>query len=224
MNNVLFTDLGLPVLLVDPPMTEANGQQVPDINMQALQDAVFQMLIGSRTRLTGDQIRFIRKHVRWRQADFAELLNMANHSIVSHWESRQDEFSGMDYNTEVLLRIWMAVRAGQSANVTDLLEHTLKNLQPSTHEPLAVDCHNRHRGSMDPAKQARLEAAGWRVGSADEFLGVAHVQSERVEVLPGWTPDGNGGSLPNTAPSGQLDDDADAARPSDLLGTGRTGS
>jgi hypothetical protein len=30
---------------------------------------------------------------------------MANHSVISQWENREDDLSGMDYNTEVLLRL-----------------------------------------------------------------------------------------------------------------------
>jgi len=36
-------------------------------------------------RLTGAEVRFIRKHLRMRQADLASTLNMANHSVVSQW-------------------------------------------------------------------------------------------------------------------------------------------
>jgi DNA-binding XRE family transcriptional regulator len=35
---------------------------------------------------------------------------------------------------------------------------------------------------MDTAKQAKLEASGWRVGSADEFLGLSAEEGELVEV------------------------------------------
>ena len=52
-------------------------------------------------------MRFIRKHLRLRQADLARVLNMANHLVVSQWESREDEPTGMEHDTEVLLRIWM---------------------------------------------------------------------------------------------------------------------
>ena len=35
---------------------------------------------------------------------------------------------------------------------------------------------------MQPAKQARLEAAGWRVGSAAEFLGLTPAEAALVEM------------------------------------------
>ena len=80
-------------------------------------------------RLTGAEVVFIRKHLGLRQADLAQVLNMANHSVVSQWEGREDEPTGMDYNTEVLLRLWMAGRSGQADRLLELLESKLKNLE-----------------------------------------------------------------------------------------------
>jgi hypothetical protein len=64
---------------------------------------------------------------------------MANHSVVSQWESRGDEPSGMDYNTEVVLRIWMAARAGLADRLLDLIENELKDLSSdAAREPLRI--------------------------------------------------------------------------------------
>lgn len=35
---------------------------------------------------------------------------------------------------------------------------------------------------MDAAKQAKLQAAGWQIGTAEEFLGLTTEESELVEV------------------------------------------
>jgi hypothetical protein len=74
-----------------------------------------------------------------RQADLARTLNMSNHSVVSQWEGREDDPAGMDYNTEVLLRVWMAAKVGQGDRLLELLEQKLKNLSPdAAREPLHV--------------------------------------------------------------------------------------
>lgn len=138
MPNLVFMELGFPILLVEPQMVEVRGQQVPDVNMRDLQAAVFRELIAKPGRLTGAEVRFIRKHLRMRQADLARVLNMANHSVVSQWESREDVFTGMEYNTEVLLRVWMAAKVGLGERLVELLEETLRDLQPVDVEPLAV--------------------------------------------------------------------------------------
>ncbi len=103
---VPFDELGFRVLLIDPPfMTMPDGTKVPSPNMKRLKEAAFAGLIGKHTRLTGNEVRFLRKYLKKTQVEFAAWLNMANHSVVSQWENREDELSGMDYNTEVLLRL-----------------------------------------------------------------------------------------------------------------------
>ena len=138
MANVIITELGFPIVLQDPPMITVRGQTFPDVNLRDLADTVFGRLIAKPSRLTGDELKFIRKHLRLRQVDLARVLNMANQSVVSQWESHGGDAAAMDYNTEVLLRIWMAGKVGQGDRLVDLLERGLKDLRPSTHEPLAV--------------------------------------------------------------------------------------
>ncbi len=138
MANLLFMELGFPILLIDPPMITVRGQQVPEVNMHELQELVFHMLIVKPSRFTGAEVRFIRKYLRLRQADLAQVLNMANHSVVSQWESREDEPTGMEYNTEVLLRVWMAAKIGENDQLVELLEARLKNLAPRSAQPMEV--------------------------------------------------------------------------------------
>lgn len=139
MANVVFEELGFPIVLVDPPMVEVRGHRVPDVNLRELEGAVFRQLITQPARLTGAEVRFIRKHLRFRQADLARVLNMANHSVVSHWEGREDGAAGMEYNTEVLLRVWMAAKVGMGEQLLELLEATLKDLSPALNGPLEVE-------------------------------------------------------------------------------------
>ncbi len=133
-----YLELGFPIVLIDPPMVEVRGERIPDVNLRDLQRVVFQQLITKPARLTGAEVRFIRKYKRLRQSELAEVLNKAGHSIVSQWEAREDEPTGMDYNTEVLLRLWMASQAGLSARLPDLIERDLKHLSQESREPLHV--------------------------------------------------------------------------------------
>ncbi|HNU68035.1 MAG TPA: hypothetical protein PLB35_09365 [Myxococcota bacterium] len=139
MADVIFMDLGFPVTLVDPPMIEVWGQMVPDIDMGWIQDSAVRLLLVKAARLTGSQVGFIRSYFRLRQVDLARVLNMANHSVVSQWESRHDEPSGMDYNTEVLLRLWMATRLGRQDSLAELLETGLKNMSQRADGPLRIE-------------------------------------------------------------------------------------
>jgi len=138
MANVLYKELGFPILLVNPPMVTVRGQRIPDVNLRSVQEAVFHLLVIKPARLTGAEVRFIRKYLRLRQADLAEALNMANHTVVSQWESREDEPTGMEYNTEVVLRLWMAARIGEGGRLQELLESRLRKLATRSSGPLEV--------------------------------------------------------------------------------------
>ena len=106
-----YEELGFRIMLMDPPMLKLpDGSKVPCPNMKKLQDVAFRALAAKPSRLTGDEVRFIRKHMGMTQVDFSKWLNMSNHSVVSQWEGRQDHLSGMDYNTEILLRLQMEAR------------------------------------------------------------------------------------------------------------------
>ncbi len=138
MPNVLFEELGFPILLIDPPMVTVRGHPMPDVNLAVLQDAVLRLLVVKPARLTGAEVRFIRNYLRLRQVDLAEAVNMANHTVVSQWESRGDEPAGMEYNTEVVLRLWLAARLGEGSRLPELLQSRLRKLPARLSGPLEV--------------------------------------------------------------------------------------
>ena len=116
---VPFDELGFRIFLINPPMmTLPDGTKIPAPNMKKLQLAAFKALAEKPSKLTGDEVRFVRKHLRMTQVDFAKWLNMSNHSVVSQWEGRAEHLSGMDYNTEVLLRLQMDGAISKKATVS----------------------------------------------------------------------------------------------------------
>ena len=72
---------------------------------------MFQALITKSSRLTGTEVKFVRTFWELTQSEFAKRLNQSNHSVVSQWEKRSDRPAGMDYNTELLLRLHMAAHS-----------------------------------------------------------------------------------------------------------------
>jgi hypothetical protein len=53
---------------------------------------------------------------------------------------------------------------------------------------------NPRHDFMDRKKKARLESAGWAVGSANDFLGLSEAESARIERM---------GGRPHVRPSGR---------------------
>ena len=111
-----YDELGFRIFLLNSPMlTLPDGSECPAPNMKKLQETAFRALAKKPNRLSGSEVRFIRKYLRMTQVEFASWLNMANHSVVSQWESKDEHLSGMDYNTEILLRLLMEARISKKS-------------------------------------------------------------------------------------------------------------
>jgi DNA-binding transcriptional regulator YiaG len=106
-NQLLWNGLGFPVVLVGFPMIEVDGEQLPDVNMKEIQEQAFRKLITWPGRLTGQQVRFARNYLHETQAEFAQQINIKTPSSVSQWEAKGSALTGMDINTELVLRMHM---------------------------------------------------------------------------------------------------------------------
>ena len=118
---MLYEGLGFPVVLIGFDTRVVRGVKVPDINLDQLQKVAFEGLIVNPARFSGAEVAFIRSYMGYTQVEFAKLLNLANHSIVSIWEKKGLKGTGMDFNTETLLRLNMA-RTIRKALVDQVLE------------------------------------------------------------------------------------------------------
>jgi DNA-binding transcriptional regulator YiaG len=121
MTEMVYTGLGFPVILVGFGTKTVRGVQVPNVNLNRLQKVAFEGLIVKLARYSGSEIAFIRAYMGYTQVEFARLLNLANHSIVSIWEKKGHKATGMDFNTETLLRLTMA-RTVRKGLVNEVLE------------------------------------------------------------------------------------------------------
>ncbi len=137
-NIIPYDELGFRIYLVNPDMYELpDGRKIPSPNMKSLQDKVFKLLADKSCRLTGNEVHFIRKYMHMTQLKFADLLNLSNHSIVSQWEKKNDKLSGVDYNTEILLRLQMEVYVATTKSISFEKLNRLKNMS-DVPEPLYI--------------------------------------------------------------------------------------
>lgn len=122
-NHIEWDGLGFPVVLIGFPMISVMGEDVPDVNMNVLQEQAFRKLISWPHSLTGQQVRFARSYLRQTQAEFAKNIHV-NPSLVSQWEGRANEPTRMETNNEVVLRLYMLKMIDSPAfrkkNVVDL--------------------------------------------------------------------------------------------------------
>lgn len=105
--SLVYEGLGFPIELLGFPTKKVRDVVLPDIDLNELQKMVFRALVTKESRFSGAEVKFIRSYLRETQSEFAKNLNQANHSIVSQWEAKGTKFTGMEINTEVVLRVYM---------------------------------------------------------------------------------------------------------------------
>jgi transcriptional regulator with XRE-family HTH domain len=101
----VYEGFGFPVILLDVPMKKIRGIAVPDINYNALQLILLDLLSHKPFPLTGDEIRFIRQSLKMTLVEFAKHFGVT-HSAVIKWEKSKDQFAKITSSTELHIRLF----------------------------------------------------------------------------------------------------------------------
>ena len=139
LDTFIYKGLGFPIRLINVPMKKIFGEWAIDINFNALQIVVLNILARKPTVLTGKELRFIIDYLEMSSRDFAKLFGVS-HAAVLKWEKEE---ARMNPSTEVYLRLYLL----DHLKVTDkefrmvYLKIKPKNLADSESEnyPLEID-------------------------------------------------------------------------------------
>lgn len=101
-----YEGLGFPIELVDVPMKKMCGEWVIDIDMNKLQTFVFKALIHKPFRLSGKEIKFMRKFVDMTTTELGKKLGFT-HAAVVKWEKEQVKINP---SLEIYLRMFFLKR------------------------------------------------------------------------------------------------------------------
>lgn len=99
-----YDGLGFPILLLNFPITEVRGIQVPDIDYNVLQRNVLLVLCQKPLPLTGNEVRFIRQYLQMTYTEFANRFGVTHASVI-HWEKSKDFFAKITPTTELCIRL-----------------------------------------------------------------------------------------------------------------------
>lgn len=88
----LYKGLGISVKLVNVPMKKAAGVWCLDINMNKLMLFILREIIHKPNALTGDELRYIRKHLQMTTTEFGKTFGVS-HVAVLKWESGKNRIS-----------------------------------------------------------------------------------------------------------------------------------
>ncbi len=109
----IYEGLGFPVYIKNVRTRAVLGEEVPVINHAELEKQVFELLLWSKSKLSGSQLSFVRTYLGYSQDKFAKALGLKNHGRVSQWEKMEEEASGMNSATELGVRMLMANYLGK---------------------------------------------------------------------------------------------------------------
>lgn len=96
---------GFPVTLLNVPMIEVRGEWVPNINQKELQEKVIEALVLKPSRLSGDEVKFIRLFSKMTLEQFAERFDIT-HPAVLKWQRSKNHPTGMNWTTEKDMRLF----------------------------------------------------------------------------------------------------------------------
>ena len=103
----LYEGLGFPIELENVEMVDINGEWHPKVDIRYIADEVIKKLAIQESRLTGNQVKFIRTYFSMPLREFGEKVVHESHTAVSKWEKRGNEATNMNENTEQVLRLFI---------------------------------------------------------------------------------------------------------------------
>ena len=112
---------GFPVLIHDVEMIQIRGEWLPKINYAKLANNVLKELVIKKSRLTGNELRFIRLKFEMNLEDFAKRFYVS-HPAVIKWESKKDMQTNMNWSTEKDIRLFIYNKLLNEDNFKDIYD------------------------------------------------------------------------------------------------------
>ena len=110
---IKFNGFGFPIILLNSPVKVENGEEIPDVNFNHIQDSLFHALLLKPSRLSGAEVKFLRHYLELTQEVFSKTLKVER-SLISKWESKDLKVTGMSSHIEIFLRLKLAKLKDQS--------------------------------------------------------------------------------------------------------------
>lgn len=114
MEEFIDTGFGFEVKLLNVPLLKIRGEWTPKINYNNLALQVLRALAHKMSRLTGDEIHFIRTHFEMTLQEFAKRFYVT-HVAVMKWEKTKKSSTGMNWTTEKDIRLSILRHVGSKA-------------------------------------------------------------------------------------------------------------
>ncbi|MBL6991387.1 MAG: hypothetical protein ISR65_16510 [Bacteriovoracaceae bacterium] len=108
-NQKIYSDngFGFAVQIYNAPLKKVRGQWVLDLNFEKYEKAVLIALSLKPTKLTGNEIKFIRNHFELNLKSFGKRFGDVAHSAVIKWERFDDKPTNMNWACEKDIRLFI---------------------------------------------------------------------------------------------------------------------
>ena len=130
--------LGFPVFLLNAPMIKVRGQWALHVNFIDYQKAVLRLLAHKPSRLTGSEIKFIRKYFEMTARSFAKRFSV-KHTAVLKWEKHEMSATNMTWSTEKDIRLFILDELEKKATALRELYRFLEDVADEAVKPIIVD-------------------------------------------------------------------------------------
>jgi transcriptional regulator with XRE-family HTH domain len=132
------TGFGFPIRLVNVPMIKVRGAWTPSINYNELALKVLRALAYKESRLTGNEIKFIRTHFEMTLQEFAKRFCVTHVGVIK-WEKIKNASTAMSWSTEKDIRLFVLTRLAAKAQEFANLYDDLQELPSGKPEPIHLD-------------------------------------------------------------------------------------
>lgn len=127
----IYEGFGFPVILLNVPMVQVRGDWTPKVDYNVLEQRVLLALAQKPSRLTGDEIRFVRHSFEMTLTAFGDRFDVSHPAIIK-WERSGDEAPAIKWPIEKDLRLF----------ILDQLQVKPKAFK-ETYESLRQEAHNK---------------------------------------------------------------------------------
>lgn len=101
-----YDGLGFPIILLNVPLIEIRGCEVPDIDYNILQRIVLLALAQKPLPLSGNEVKFIRTYLEMTYTHFANKFGVTHASVI-HWENAKNASAKITPTTELCIRLFI---------------------------------------------------------------------------------------------------------------------
>jgi hypothetical protein len=129
---------GFPITLLNAPLVKVHGIWTPKINYNELALVVLRALAHKGSRLTGNEIKFIRTYFELTLQAFAKRF-CVTHVAALKWEKVHNELTAMSWTTEKDIRLFILSNLAAKADELAQLYNELILLPDRQPEPIQLD-------------------------------------------------------------------------------------